>query len=44
MDYEVKAVRGGQMVFLTIAANHPNDALSQAQAEGYVTINAKPKK
>ena len=43
MDFEVRAVRGGEMVFLTIAANHLNEALSQAQAEGYVTINAKPK-
>ena len=43
MDYEVRAVRGGEMVFLTIAANHQNDAIAQAQAEGYLTINAKPK-
>lgn len=43
MDFEVRAVRGGEMVFLTIAANHQNDAVAQAQAEGYVTINAKPK-
>ncbi|MFM9836070.1 MAG: type II secretion system F family protein, partial [Methylophilaceae bacterium] len=43
MDFEVRAVRGGEMFYLTIAANHQNEALAQAQAEGYVTINAKPK-
>lgn len=43
MDYEVRAVRGGEMFFLTIAANHQNDAIAQAQADGYIAINAKPK-
>ncbi|MGB4812296.1 MAG: type II secretion system F family protein [Methylophilaceae bacterium] len=43
MDYEVRAVRGGEMVLLTIAANHQDEAISQAQAEGYYAINAKPK-
>ena len=42
MDYEVRAVRGGEMVLLTIAANHQNDALAQARSEGYFTVNVRP--
>ena len=43
MDYEVRAVRGGEMVFLTVAANHPSDALDQVREKGYVPIHAKAK-
>ncbi len=40
MDYLVKAVRGREMVSLTISAIHVEDALSQAQARGYTPISA----
>ncbi|MDX1915668.1 MAG: type II secretion system F family protein [Methylophilus sp.] len=40
MDYLVKAVRGREMVSLTISAIHAEDALSQAQARGYTPISA----
>lgn len=40
MDYQVKAVRGREMVMLTVSAAHADDALSQAQAQGYTPISA----
>jgi general secretion pathway protein F len=40
MDYLVKAVRGREMVSLSISAIHPEDAMSQAQARGYTPISA----
>lgn len=43
MEYEVRAVRGGEMVLLTIAANHQNDAIARVQAEGYFVVNSTPK-
>jgi general secretion pathway protein F len=43
MDFEVKAVRGGEMVLLTITASNQNDAIERVQAEGYFAVNAKPK-
>lgn len=43
MDYEVRAVRGGEMVYLTISANKEEDAIAQAKAEGYFAVNAKLK-
>ena len=43
MEYEVRAVREGKMVFLNIAANHQNDAIARVQAEGYFVVNSKPK-
>ena len=41
MDYEVRAVRGGEIVSLIIVANHPSDAIEQAREKGYVPIHAK---
>ncbi len=43
MDFEVKAVRGGEMVLLTITASNQSDAIDRVQAEGYFAVNAKPK-
>ncbi len=43
MDYEVRAVRGGEIVSLIIVANHPSDAIEQAREKGYVPIHAKAK-
>ncbi len=43
MDFEVRAVRGGEIVSLIIAANHQADAMEQATAKGYVAIHAKSK-
>jgi len=43
MEYEVRAVRDGKMVFLNITANHQNDAIARVQAEGYFVVNSKPK-
>jgi general secretion pathway protein F len=40
MEYQVKAVRGREMVSLTISAIHVDDALSQAQSRGYTPISA----
>lgn len=40
MDYLVKAVRGKQMVMLTISAINADDAMLQAQARGYTPISA----
>jgi len=42
MDFEVRAVRAGEIVSLIIAANHQADAMEQATAKGYVAIHAKP--
>lgn len=40
MDYLVKAVRGKEMVMLTISAIHADDAMQQAQTRGYTPISA----
>jgi general secretion pathway protein F len=40
MNYQVKAVRGREMVLLNIAAMHVEDALSQAKSRGYTPISA----
>lgn len=40
MDYLVKAVRGREMVILTIPAIHTDDAMLQARARGYTPISA----
>lgn len=44
MEFEVRAVRGGEIVSLIIAANHQADAMEQVTAKGYVAIHAKPSK
>lgn len=43
MEYEIKAVRGGEMALLTVSAAHQQEAIAQVLAEGYVAVNAKPK-
>lgn len=40
MEYQVKAVKGREMVLLSITANHVKEALSQAQSRGYTPISA----
>lgn len=40
MNYQVKAVRGREMVLLNISAMHEQDALTQAQSRGYTPISA----
>jgi general secretion pathway protein F len=42
MDYQVKAVRGKEMVLLNITANHADDAYAQVKTRGYIAISAKP--
>lgn len=39
MDYQVKAVRGREMVLLNVSAMHAEDAFSQVQARGFVPIS-----
>jgi general secretion pathway protein F len=41
MDYQVKAVRGREVVLFSISANHVADALTQVKARGYIPISAK---
>ena len=41
MEYQVKAVRGKEMVLFSISANHVADALSQVKTRGYIPISAK---
>ena len=41
MDYQVKAVRGREMVLFSISASHAADALTQVKARGYIPISAK---
>ena len=41
MDYQVKAVRGREMVLFSISASHAADALKQVKARGYIPISAK---
>ncbi len=41
MEYQVKAVRGKEMVLFSISANHAADALSQVKTRGYIPISAK---
>lgn len=43
MEYEIKAVRGGEMTSLTVNAGHQQEAIAQVQAEGYIAVNAKQK-
>lgn len=43
MDYQVKAVRGKEIVLLSISAIHADDAIAQVQARGYTPITAKTK-
>jgi len=40
MDYQVKALKGKEIVLLSISAMREEDALSQAQARGYTPISA----
>jgi general secretion pathway protein F len=40
MDYQVKALRGKELVLLSISALREEDAMSQAQARGYTPISA----
>jgi general secretion pathway protein F len=44
MDFQVKAVREGKMVLLSITAFNANDALLQAQARGYTPVSAQAEK
>ncbi|MDO9050400.1 MAG: type II secretion system F family protein [Methylotenera sp.] len=44
MEYQVKAVRGREIVLLSISAMHAEDALAQVKARGYSPIVAKIKK
>ncbi|MDI1298987.1 type II secretion system F family protein [Methylotenera sp.] len=41
MEFQVKAVRGKEMVLLSISAAHAQDALAQVQARGFMPIAAK---
>ncbi|HYN53168.1 MAG TPA: type II secretion system F family protein [Methylotenera sp.] len=41
MEYQVKAVRGREIVLLSISAMHADDAMAQVQARGYTPIAAK---
>lgn len=41
MEFQVKAVRGKEMVLLSISAAHAQDALAQVQARGFTPITAK---
>jgi general secretion pathway protein F len=41
MEFQVKAVRGKEMVLLSISAAHAQDALAQVQARGFTPIAAK---
>lgn len=41
MEFQVKAVRGKEMVQLSISAVHAQDALAQVQARGFTPITAK---
>jgi len=41
MEFQVKAVRGREMVLLSISAAHAQDALAQVQARGFTPITAK---
>jgi general secretion pathway protein F len=41
MEYQVKAVKGKEMVLLSISAIHVDDALAQVKARGFTPINAK---
>lgn len=41
MEYQVKAVKGKEMVLLSISAIHIDDALAQVKARGFTPINAK---
>jgi general secretion pathway protein F len=43
MEYQVKAVKGREMVLLSITANHVKEALSQARSRGYTPISATEK-
>ena len=43
MDYQVKAVRGREIVMLSISAIHADDALAQVRARGYTPIVATTK-
>ena len=43
MDFQVKAVRGREVVLLSISAAHADDAVAQAQARGYIAIGAANK-
>jgi len=41
MEYQVKAVKGKEMVLLSISAIHVDDAFAQVKARGFTPINAK---
>lgn len=43
MEYQVKAVKGKEMMLLSITAIHIDDALAQVRARGFTPINAKSK-
>ena len=41
MEYQVKAVRGRDIIVLNISANHANEASAQAKSRGYQPISIK---
>jgi general secretion pathway protein F len=41
MDYQVKAVKGREIVLLSVSAVHADDAIAQIRARGYTPIDAK---
>ena len=43
MEFQVKAVRGREIVLLNISAIHENDAISQVKARGFTPIAASTK-
>lgn len=43
MEFQVKAVKGREMVLLNITADHVKDALAQVKNKGYVPISAAEK-
>jgi general secretion pathway protein F len=44
MDYQVKAIRGKEIVLLNVSAMHVDDAIAQIKARGYTPIVAQTKK
>jgi general secretion pathway protein F len=43
MEYQVKAVRGKEIILLSISANHADDAYAQVRTRGFTPISAKSK-
>lgn len=43
MEFQVKAVKGSEMLLLDITANHMQDAMTQVEQQGYVPVSAQEK-